>query len=253
MGIAKTRRQGGIGFTLVELLIVIAIIGVLVALGLPALNRSIRAANQAKCTANLRQIGVLCAGYASDHDGKTVPAWDMDRMWNFGESLIDWKGSKLDSNYTINGGFENWRCPENRKQIHPSGSEGGEGAGSYGINGWGGIWPTPANPEPEARENRYSGNRVVNFTSPSKLYAVVEAAGTRTEPWKNNGESIVPAGLFSTGVPTIRYAHDKKVNVLFADGHGELLPGPLLGRGTYQGGDSSKAAAWSNGEAWFAN
>lgn len=133
-----------------ELLIVIAVIGILAALGFSGLKRAIQAANQAKCSADLRQVGILCAGNAADHDGKTVSAWDLDRMWNFGESLIDWKGSKLDSNCTINGGFENWRCPENRKQIHPSGSEGGEGAGSYGINGWGGTWATPENPEPSS-------------------------------------------------------------------------------------------------------
>ncbi len=53
------------GFTLVELLVVIAIIGVLVGLLLPAIQAAREAARRAQCINNLRQFGVALHNYHS--------------------------------------------------------------------------------------------------------------------------------------------------------------------------------------------
>src|SRR5262245_13070329 len=55
-------------FTLVELLTVIAIIGILVALMLPAINVARELARQTSCTNNLRQFGQCLHMHAQQHN-----------------------------------------------------------------------------------------------------------------------------------------------------------------------------------------
>ncbi len=55
-------------FTLVELLVVLAIVGILAALIFPAFQRSAASTKAAACLANLRQIGVGLNAYLQEHD-----------------------------------------------------------------------------------------------------------------------------------------------------------------------------------------
>jgi prepilin-type N-terminal cleavage/methylation domain-containing protein len=61
------------GFALVELLVVLAILGVLIALLLPALNRARDKALSASCASHLRQNAVSLHLYLADHDGRFFP------------------------------------------------------------------------------------------------------------------------------------------------------------------------------------
>lgn len=58
------------GFTLMELLVVVALIGTIATLALVGMQGVMTAAKQSKCADNLRNLGVALHLYASDYDGK---------------------------------------------------------------------------------------------------------------------------------------------------------------------------------------
>lgn len=62
------------GFSLIELLIVIAIIAILAAMLLPALNKARESARKSQCLANLKQLGFAAISYSGDNNDFILPA-----------------------------------------------------------------------------------------------------------------------------------------------------------------------------------
>lgn len=64
----KRHRTVG-GFSLVELLVVVAIVALVLGVTLPTLRAARAAAAGAACKGNLREVFVLCSAYAMEHNG----------------------------------------------------------------------------------------------------------------------------------------------------------------------------------------
>jgi len=92
-------------FTLIELLVTIVILGILIALFVPALGKARESARRAMCMNNLRQIGAAIIMYTDDHDFHFPPPFTTRPD---GVVLQHWY-EFLDGQYIDNQSI--WFCP----------------------------------------------------------------------------------------------------------------------------------------------
>jgi len=209
-------RRRARAFTLIELMIVVAIIGILAALLLPALRGARDRALSAECMSNIRQLTQAALLYRDANDGYFPPAsWDIMTT-----NLRRWHGERDRQNEP----FEFDRspmhqylqtdrikaCPVFRDRLR--GFE--AGCGGYGYNddyvGSGRGDPTDGSDTP-AR----------NLGDPTNTVMFADCAFLR------NGElieySFITEPVFETwgcdSTPSVHFRHRGKANVGWCDGH----------------------------------
>ena len=117
-----------LGFTLIELMVVIGIIALLVAMLLPTLGRAREEANRAACAANLRNIGQTAHNFAVEHKGWFPMSYqESDPAFPYRFPIVVTRDDTLESSANGNGwktygtswqtfkkygmSDKNWVCP----------------------------------------------------------------------------------------------------------------------------------------------
>jgi prepilin-type N-terminal cleavage/methylation domain-containing protein len=111
------RPDRHVGFTLVELLVVIGIIAILIATLLPALQKAREQANSVKCMSNMRQLGLATAMYMTENKNRYLPGYQIPEVTatypNGDARWFVWLPGKY-----LNGVPGVTVCPSDRNLIH---------------------------------------------------------------------------------------------------------------------------------------
>lgn len=153
------RKNPASGFTLIEMLVVIAIIALLASLITPATTKALSSAKSAKCKSNLHQIGVVIMAYSTDHDGKLPstgfygisPYYNRDQR-NFPNSLREYLGLEEASTWSTSPDLcsyaEIFHCPDYQGPVDGKGyllTRNAETTFGTEVNPWGNIYSASGN------------------------------------------------------------------------------------------------------------
>jgi prepilin-type processing-associated H-X9-DG protein/prepilin-type N-terminal cleavage/methylation domain-containing protein len=231
MGLQRGSRDG---FTLVELLVVIAFIGILAALLLPTLSQAMRRAQQIRCINNVRQLGIGLHEFASDNqryplfvDAEYDKSGQPTNFNTWTEAVANQLGAvqKRDPNFWVKGV---WLCPgvQSKGALRNGYSSYGYNAFGLGTNldslGLGGTYGFAHAPVGMASVVKPPVN-AADITNPSEMMAIGDGFhGNGSEIFSGQGflwRHTSYSGFFDAATAIAR--HQDKANVVFCDGHVE--------------------------------
>lgn len=218
------------GFSLIELLIALAVVSILVTLLISVAKTALGNAESAQCVSRLRQIGIAFLSYANDHKG-FVPSRLQADADNPGSKLI-WP------DVLRQGGYLGLPWGSSREQQRQSGiffcpgfpvGKSGD-LMCYGVR----RWRTPGATDIDDTQNLRALSR------PADFWLVTDSVLNLTPP--------LTQGYFigTGGSPwAIRFSHANHANTVFADGHVEAKSREYFDRVNVEQGEFGVSAPWS--------
>jgi prepilin-type N-terminal cleavage/methylation domain-containing protein len=218
---APTATSRRCGFTLIEILVVIAIIGILAALLLPALSDAKSKGKRIGCINNLKQLSLADQMYTADNNGKlpeNFPEGRGTNSWVAGNMRV---ATQATNQLFIRQGkffpYANnpacYHCPADLAMAN-----GFPHVRSYSMNSWMGSRVMEMEPAQKSYRT-FVQESELNVASPATLWVLID-----------EHEATIDDGFFLVTMddtypfasfPAMRHDHGYALN--FADGHAQVI------------------------------
>ena len=192
-------KRPDVGFTLVELLVVMAIIGILFGLVAPAIGRGRATAQASACLSRMRNLGVAVGQYADDHDDRFPRSQHSAFACNelpWGRSIANYLGESPSSWPVLLKGA--YHCPTDRRRD----------AWSYGLNVYFELGPED---DYQGKPDTWRHRRDVPRPAATILFAENDSQADHIMPnfWASSADTVDVASK----------RHRRSSNYVFTDGH----------------------------------